>query len=148
MDTISEENKIEISSEALDNLNVTWRWTTFLSVLGFIFLGLIIVAGIATSLFLTVFKTQQTNLGIPESLMMVVFVIIGILCYFPVFFLFRFSKNIRDAIQNHDQRKLAKGFRNLRLFFAYFGILVILIISVYLILLLFAGASISILKGI
>ena len=68
MDTISEENKIEISSEALDNLNVTWRWTTFLSVLGFIFLGLIIVAGIATSLFLTVFKTQQTNLGIPESL--------------------------------------------------------------------------------
>ena len=148
MDTISEENKIEISSEALDNLNVTWRWTTFLSVLGFIFLGLIIVAGIATSLFLTVFKTQQTNLGIPESLMMVVFVIIGILCYFPVFFLFRFSKNIRDAIQNHDQRKLAKGFRNLRLFFAYFGILVILIISVYLIFLLFAGASISILKGI
>lgn len=148
MDTISEENKIEISSEALDNLNVTWRWTTFLSVLGFIFLGLIIIAGIATSLFLTVFKTQQTNLGIPESLMMVVFATIGILCYFPVFFLFRFSKNIRDAIQNHDQRKLAKGFRNLRLFFAYFGILVILVISVYLILLLFAGASISILKGI
>jgi hypothetical protein len=148
MDTISEENKIEISSEALDNLNVTRRWTTFLSVLGFIFLGLIIVAGIATSLFLTVFKTQQTNLGIPESLMMVIFATIGVLCYFPVFFLFRFSKNIRDAIQNHDQRKLAKGFRNLRLFFAYFGILVILVISVYLILLLFAGASISILKGI
>ena len=148
MDTISEENKIEISSEALDNLNVTRRWTTFLSVLGFVILGLIIVAGIATSLFLTVFKTQQTNLGIPESLMMVVFATIGILCYFPVFFLFRFSKNIRDAIQNNDQRKLAKGFRNLRLFFGYFGILVILIISVYLILLLFAGASISILKGI
>ena len=148
MNTISEENKIEISTEALDNLNVTRKWTTFLSILGFIFLGLIIVAGIATSLFLTVFKTQQTNLGIPESLMIVVLATIGVLCYFPVFFLFRFSKNIRDAIQNHDQRKLAKGFRNLRLFFAYFGILVILVISVYLILLLFAGASISILKGI
>jgi len=147
MDTLSEETKIEISSEALENLNVTRRWTTFLSVLGFILIGLIIVAGIATSLFLTVFKTQQTNLGIPESLLIVAFAAFGILCCFPVFFLFRFSKNIRDAIQNRNQRKLAKGFRYLRLFFAFFGILVILVISVYLIMLLFAGASISILKG-
>jgi len=148
MENIQDESKIEISSEALDNLNVARRWTTFLSVLGFIFLGLIIIAGLATSLFLTVFKTQQANLGIPESLMMVVFAAFGVLCFFPVFFLFRFSKNIRDAIQNNDQRKLVKGFKNLRLFFAYFGILVILVISVYLILLLFAGASISFLKGI
>lgn len=147
MENIQDESKIEISSEALDNLNVARRWTTFLSVLGFIFLGLIIIAGLATSLFLTVFKTQQANLGIPESLMMVVFAAFGVLCFFPVFFLFRFSKNIRDAIQNNDQRKLVKGFKNLRLFFAYFGILVILVISVYLILLLFAGASISFLKG-
>ena len=147
MENIQDESKIEINSEALDNLNVARRWTTFLSVLGFIFLGLIIIAGLATSLFLTVFKTQQANLGIPESLMMVVFAAFGVLCFFPVFFLFRFSKNIRDAIQNNDQRKLVKGFKNLRLFFAYFGILVILVISVYLILLLFAGASISFLKG-
>ena len=148
MDTISEENKLEIGSEALDNLNVTRKWTTFLSVLGFIFLGLIIVAGLATTLFLTTFKSKQADLGIPESLMIIVFIAIGALYFFPVFFLFRFSRNIRDAIQKHDQKKLAKGFRNLRLFFAYLGIMVILILSVYVVLLFFAGASISFLKGI
>ena len=148
MDTISEENKLEIGSEALDNLNVTRKWTTFLSVLGFIFLGLIIVAGLATTLFLTTFKSQQANLGIPESLMIIFFIAIAALYFFPVFFLFRFSRNTRDAIQKHDQKKLVKGFRNLRLFFAYLGIMVILVLSVYLVLLLFAGASISFLKGI
>ena len=148
MDTIPEESKIEIGSEALDNLNVIWKWTTFLSVLGFILLGLIIVAGFATTLFLTTFKSQQANLGIPESLMIIFFIAIAALYFFPVFFLFRFSRNTRDAIQKHDQKKLVKGFRNLRLFFAYLGIMVILVLSVYLVLLLFAGASISFLKGI
>jgi hypothetical protein len=147
MENIQDESKIEIGPEALNNLNVTRKWTTFLSVLGFIFLGLIIVAGLATSLFLTTFKSQQANLGIPEWLMFVVFIVIGILYFFPVFFLFRFSRNTRDGIQNQDPEKLAKGFRNLRLYFAYLGIMVILVITVYFMLLIFAGASISFLKG-
>jgi len=147
MENIQDESKIEIGPEALKNLDVTRKWTTFLSVLGFIFLGLIIVAGLATSLFLTTFKSQQANLGIPEWLMIVVFIVIGILYFFPIFFLFRFSRNTRDGIHNHDPEKLTKGFRNLRLYFAYLGIMVILVLTVYFMLLIFAGASISFLKG-
>jgi hypothetical protein len=147
MENIQDESKIEIGPEALKNLNVTRKWTTFLSVLGFIFLGLIIVAGLATSLFLTTFKSQQANLGVPEWLMIVVFIVIGILYFFPIFFLFRFSRNTRDGVQNRDPRKLTKGLRNLRLYFAYLGIMVILVLTVYFMLLIFAGASISFLKG-
>lgn len=119
----------------------------FLSVLGFIFLGLLVVAGLATSLFLTTFKTQEANLGIPESLMIIIFVVIGAIYFFPVFFLFRFSRNTRDAVQNFDQQKLSKGFRNLRLYFTYIGIMVIVVISIYIMLLFVAGASMSFLKG-
>jgi hypothetical protein len=147
MENIQDESKIEIGPEALKNLDVIRKWTTFLSVLGFILLGLIIVAGLATSLFLTTFKSQQANLGVPEWLMIVVFIAIGILYFFPIFFLFRFSRNTRDGVQNRDPRKLAKGFRNLRLYFAYLGIMVILVLTVYFMLLIFAGASISFLKG-
>jgi len=59
METISEDRKIEMGPEILSYLNSTRKWTTFLSVLGFIFLGLMIVAGLATSLFITAFKTQE-----------------------------------------------------------------------------------------
>jgi heme/copper-type cytochrome/quinol oxidase subunit 2 len=148
MEMTSDERKIELDSEILNNLNSTRKWTTFLSVLGFIFLGLIIVAGLATSLFLTTFKSQEANLGIPESLMIILFIVIGAIYFFPVFFLFRFSRNTRDAIQNLDRQKLAKGFRNLRLYFTYIGIMVIVVLSIYVMLLIFAGASMSFLKSI
>jgi hypothetical protein len=147
MESTSENKKIEIGTEILNSLNATRRWTMFLSVLGFIFLGLMVVAGLVTSLFLTTFKTQEANLGIPESLMIIIFVVIGAIYFFPVFFLFRFSRNTRDAVQNFDQQKLSKGFRNLRLYFTYIGIMVIVVISIYIMLLFVAGASMSFLKG-
>jgi heme/copper-type cytochrome/quinol oxidase subunit 2 len=86
-------------------------------------------------------------MGIPESIMILVIIIVGFIYFFPVFFLLRFSRNIRDAIQNLDQKKLLKGFRNLRLYFTYIGILVIVVLTIYALGLLFAGASMSFLKG-
>ena len=147
METSSEDKKIEMGPEILDQLNSTRKWTMFLSVLGFIFLGLLIVAGLATSLFLTTFKTTEANLGVPESMMILIFIIVGAIYFFPVFFLFRFSRNTRDAIQNLDQQKLKKGLRNLRLYFTYIGIMVIVVLTIYAVALLFAGASMSFLKG-
>jgi heme/copper-type cytochrome/quinol oxidase subunit 2 len=148
MESEQEDRKIEIGSEILNNLNSTRKWTTFLSVLGFIFLGLLIVAGLTTSLFLSAFKTQKANLGIPESMMIIFFVVIGAIYFFPVFFLFRFSRNTRDAIQNFDSKKLLKGLNNLRLFFTYIGVMVIVVLSIYVVALIAAGASISFLKGV
>lgn len=148
MESVQEERKIEIGSEILNKLDSTRKWTTFLSVLGFIFLGLIIVAGLTASLFLTTFKTQEANLGIPESAMIIIFVVVGAIYFFPVFFLFRFSRNTRDAIQKLDSKKLSKGLNNLRLYFTYTGIMVIVVLSIYVIALIAAGASLSFLKGI
>jgi heme/copper-type cytochrome/quinol oxidase subunit 2 len=148
MESVQEDRKIEIGSEILNDLNSTRKWTTFLSVLGFIFLGLLIVAGLTTSLFLSTFKTQEANLGIPESVMIIILITVGAIYFFPVFFLFRFSRNTRDAIQNLDKQKLAKGLKNLRLYFAYFGIMVIVAMSIYVVALIAAGVSLSFLKGI
>jgi uncharacterized membrane protein len=147
METPSEERKIEIGTETLNHLNSTWKWTMFLSILGFIFLGLIIIAGVVTSTFLTAFKTQEANLGIPESLMIIILIVVAAIYFFPVLFLFRFSRNTRDAIQNLDKRKLEKAFRNLRTYFTYIGIMVIVVLSIYFVALFAAGASMSFLKG-
>jgi len=142
------ENNMELGPGDLKNLNSTRKWTMFLSVLGFIFLGLLIVVGVATSTFLTAFKSKEVNLGVPESLMIVLFIIIAAIYFFPVLFLFRFSRNTRDAIHNHDKLKLEKAFRNLRTYFTYIGVLVIIVLSIYLLALVVAGSSMSFLKGV
>lgn len=142
------ENKMELGPDDLKNLNSTRKWTMFLSVLGFIFLGLLIIVGVATSTFLTAFKSKEVNLGVPESLMIVMFIIIAAIYFFPVLFLFRFSRNTRDAIHNHDKLKLEKAFRNLRTYFTYIGVMVIIVLSIYLLALVVAGSSMSFLKGV
>jgi len=147
METPSEEIKMEIGQEALKNLNSTRKWTMFLSVIGFIFLGLLIVVGVTTSTFLTAFKSKEVNLGVPESLMIISFIIVAAIYFFPVYFLFRFSRSARDAVQNHDKLKLEKAIRSLRSYFTYIGILAIIVISIYVIALIASGASMAFLKG-
>ena len=147
MESNQESGKIEIGPDTLNNLNATWKWTMFLSVLGFIFLGLLIVFGLATSTFLTAFKSKEVNLGIPESMFIVVFIVVAAIYFFPVFYLFRFSRYMRDAIQMLSREKLDKAFKNLRIYFTYIGILVIIVLSIYLIAIVMAGASVSFLRG-
>lgn len=147
METSAEERKLEIGPDILKNLNTMRIWTTFLSVLGFILIGLFIIAGIATGMFLTTFSTTKAALGIPESMVIILLFVSGAISLFPVVFLFRFSKNIRDAVQNNDQQKLDRGIRNLRKYFAFIGILVIIAITAYALGLIYAGASMSFLKG-
>lgn len=147
METSPEERKLEIGPDTLRNLNTIRIWTTFLSVLGFILIGLFIIAGIATGMFLTSFSTTKATLGIPESMVIILLFVAGAISLFPVVFLFRFSKNIRDAVQNNDQQKLDRGIRNLKKYFTFIGILVIIAITVYAVGLIYAGASMSFLKG-
>jgi magnesium-transporting ATPase (P-type) len=148
MHTTSEENRMELGPEALRNLNATRKWTMFLSVLGFIFLGLLIVAGIATNTFLSLFKTEEVNLGIPESFLLIMFIVISVIYFFPVFYLFRFSRSARDAVQNRDIIKMEKAFKNLRIYFTYIGVMAIIVISIYLLALAAGISSMSYLKGI
>ncbi len=71
----------------------------------------------------------------------------GAISLFPVLYLFRFSKNIRDAVQNNDQQKLDSGIKNLKKYFTFIGILVIIALAAYALGLIYAGASMSFLKG-
>lgn len=130
------------------NLNASRKWAMFLAVVGFIVLGLMIFLGIITGAFLSAFKSEDVTLGIQENIIAVMFIVFLLIYFLLVLYLFRFSKSARDAIQNHDRKKLEKTFKYLRKFFTLAGILVISIILVYLLILIISGASLSLPKGI
>jgi len=147
MENLQEIRKMEISPETLNNLNAIRKWTTFLSVFGFIFLGLLIAFGLVTSTFLTVFKLKETNPGLPETIMIIGFFVAAVIYFFSILFLFRFSINIRDAVHEQDMKKLDKAFKNLRTFFTYIGIILIITLSIYIVALIGTGSSVSFLMG-
>ena len=93
------------------------------------------------------FSTTRETLGIPESMVVILLLVAGAISLFPVLFLFRFSKNIRDAVQDKDQQKFDRGIRNLKKYFTFIGILVIIALAAYALGLIYAGASMTFLKG-
>jgi len=140
--------KIEIEQETLAHLNTTRKWAMFLAIIGFIFLGLMLIIGLLAGTFLSAFKTGAKSSVIPESLMFIPVLLIGVIYFFPVLFLFRFSKFMHHAIQNLDKVEFNKALKNLKAYFAYIGILLIIVLSLYLVILVVAGSSLAFLKGL
>ena len=148
METPPENKKIEIEQPTLKQLNTARKWAMFLAIIGFIFFGIMIVVGLIAGTFLKAFSSGENNFGINESLMFIPVILIAAIYFFPILFLFRFSKFISKAIKTLDKLYFHKAIKNLKYYFAYIGILVIIVLSVYFIILIVAGSSVAFLKGL
>jgi len=147
METFTEIRKIEIEQESLNYLNTTRKWTMFFAIIGFIFLGLLLIAGLVAGTFLSVFKSPEMGGGIPQILVFVLVLIMALIYFFPILFLFRFSKHTANAVQTLSKEELNKAFRNLKSYFVYIGVLLIIVLVIYFIVLVVAGTSMAFLNG-
>jgi len=148
MESSPDSRKIEIEQKTLDNLNTIRKWTMFIAIIGFILLGLLLIIGLIAGTFLSAFKLGETGLGIPESLGLIVLFVVAVIYFFPVFFLFRFSKHTGNAVQTLNKEELHKAFKNLKSYVVYLGVLIIIGLSIYVMALVFAGSAIAFLKGL
>ena len=142
----NEEKKIEIGQDTLNILNTTRKWTMFLAILGFIGIGVLLGAGVVAGLFLSVFNTTDTKLGFPESLIIIIVIVLALISFFPVLYLFRFSKHTTEAVRTHDKEKLHEAFWNLKAYYVYVGILIIVVLVLYLVFFIALGASVPFIK--
>jgi hypothetical protein len=148
MDNSEEIRKIEIDQKTLKNINSIRKWTMFLSIIGFIVLGLIIVLGLLAGTFLTVFNTAKTGTGFSESILFFLLMLLAIVYFFPGIFLFRFSKHAAIAVHNIDAQEFYKAIRNLRFYFTFVGVLIIFNLMIYIVVLIAEGTSMPFLKSL
>jgi len=98
-------------------------------VAGFIFIGLMIIAGLVMTTFLsTVFavagKPYMAYLGL-------IYVAISLIYIMPVIYLYRFSTLAKRAIRNFDSDEIMNALRNLKSHFKFVGIFTIVIFVLY-----------------
>jgi hypothetical protein len=127
------------------HLQETARWGKFLSIIGFIMCGLVAVGGIFFSTILTSFMSRSegyegaslntTGLG---AVMAFVYIIFGVIYFFPCLFLFRFSTQMKTALNANEQDRLNNAFQNLKSLFRYVGIITIIVLALYGLLLVIA----------
>jgi len=158
MENLQEEKKVEVGKEALDYLNTTRKWTMFFAILGFVIIGLMLLSCIAAGVLFRLFtglsgmegmedlESAGLMAGGAEILLIVFMVIFSLIYFFPLYYLLRFSQHTRKAIKTLSGEELTRAFRNLKSYWLYIGVLVIIILSVYLIIFIIAGTSMAFLS--
>ena len=135
------DSQLTVSPMASGYLNETGRWGKFLAILGFCFIGLMVLIG----LFAGSFVAQATGDGsIPGFAFTLLYLVIGALYFFPVYYLYKFSKQVRTALARKDNKELDSAFENLKSHYKFLGIAMIIVLAIYAVALLgglLAGAA-------
>jgi hypothetical protein len=158
MENVQENTKMEISQDSLGYLNTTRKWTMFFAILGFVCIGLFLLFSLFAGSLMSGFTSGASEMegfegmgaagGFASWIITVTALIFTVIYFFPMFFLFRFSRHMSNAIRNLDAAEMQLAFKNHKLYWQYLGILVIIILIVSLIVMLVAGASFAFLSGV
>lgn len=121
------------------HLSETARWARFLAIFGMIVLALGLVVSLMGATIFTRFfgfptgieDDTNTSLGAMRIGMVVGTIITLAIFFFPLLFLLRFANDMRRALVTNDQARLNQSFQNLKVYFRYLGILVIIFLVLY-----------------
>jgi hypothetical protein len=138
---------LQVDEVSKSHLREAARWGTFLSIMAFIGMGLLLlmftIAG-AQMATLSGGNNLYNMLGVTGTILYFA-VIIGIYIY-PVYALLRFSTNIKAGINTADQQRFNKGLAYLKGMFKYMGILTIIMLALSVLIIvvaIFAAAAFS-----
>lgn len=99
-----------INDLSRDFLMETAKWTKLLSILGFIGIVFMVIGGV---------------------LLTTVYLVLAAIYVLPIYYLYNFSKNIKNALIFNNSNALDDAFLFLKSHYKYVGILSIVIISLY-----------------
>ena len=130
--------ELQIDQQSISYLGETARWAKFLSIVGFVMCGIMIVAAVFAGTIMATFSRFGNNdalgstMGYSGVLISGIYIVLALLCFFPYLFLFNFSVKMQSALRNNDQTNLNISFSNLKSCFKFVGILTIIVLSFYL----------------
>ncbi|SFP83714.1 DUF5362 family protein [Parafilimonas terrae] len=118
------------------------KWAKFLSIIGFIICGLLVLTGVFSGSFFASLAQADNELNAMGSIGSTFFAMWFILCallyFFPSYYLFNFASKMQIALRNNDQISLNDSFKSLKSCLKFWGILLIIILCFYALAIVFA----------
>ena len=143
-------NDLQISPASQNFLSEADKWGKFLSVIGFIFCGFIIImAFLAPALYSKLpFFSELTGSTAEAASTIITIIYIGfaIILFFPCYYLNKFSSKMRLALSSVNQENFEESLRNLKSLLKFYGIFTIIILSFYVLIFIVATLGVA-LKG-
>ncbi|WP_396601412.1 DUF5362 family protein [Algibacter sp. R77976] len=138
--------ELEVGDEIKGLLKETSSWTYFLSILGFIGIGFMVVFGLFFGVIMSATGAMGAanpydSLGFSMGYLGLIYVVLGLVYFFPILYLFNFSRKMKSALSTSNNDSFKSAFTNLKSHYKFMGIFTIAIISIYI--LVFIGAFAS-----
>lgn len=128
-----EENELILTKADRNNFLETAKWGKFLGIIGFIMSGFVVLAGL--SMFGGAFDEVYPGIG---GGIAIIYLLASLLYIFPSLYTYRFSTKLKEGLQQNDQELCSDAYNNLRKLFLFMGIMTIIVLSLYLLIILFA----------
>lgn len=136
----SEPAGLSINEQAYRFLKETAKWCSFLSILGFIGIGILVIIalffGAMMASLSSMGASNDFNAALGGGFFTVLYLIMAVLYFFPVYYLYKFSVNMKTALYKKDEETLTKAFEYMKSHYKFVGIFTIVMLSLYLLLLI------------
>lgn len=121
---------IQVDNETQKNISSAGWWAKLLAILGFVFMGIMLIAMLAIGLSANFSEAFEDLIDIPASAFfaiilisgLIVIVVVGVLCYL----LFRGANLTRRGLQHNDQAIFNEGLVAYKNYFIVYTVFVLL----------------------
>ena len=128
---ITELEQLTLTSRAKGFLKETAKWCKFLSILGFIGLGLLFLSSFFIS---TIYGSMPQATSMPFNLgtaMTIIYMLMIVIYIFPLYYLYQFSVKLKKAVTSKDDEVLESAFEMLKSHYKFVGVFTIIMLSIY-----------------
>ena len=123
-------DQIVVSESALGYLNATRPWVKFLAIVGFVFIGLMVIVGLIMTFAFSALPAQPGTPALFGPIFGVLYILMAFLYVMPCLFMYRYAKAIA-AIPGTGQGALEEALKNQKSFWKFMGILMIVVLCLY-----------------
>lgn len=138
----SGEPKLIIDTTIKNLLMEVAKWGKFISIVGFVFCGIIglialVIIFAGGAMFSKLSPIGARLGGGFTEIIGVIYLVFALIYYFPSKYLYDFSAYVKQAILIDDQESLNYAFSRMKSLFRFWGILLIVMLSIYALMIVF-----------
>jgi hypothetical protein len=115
------------------------RWSKFLSIVGFIFTGLMVLAAFSMNSIMTAMSQMPAYSGLAKfgsAGLTILYLMIALLYFYPSYLMYKYANSAKHAVLYGDQPSLSVAMSKMKSIFKFWGILTMILVGIYVLMLL------------
>jgi hypothetical protein len=134
----NQNNEIKLNEAALTFLRESAKWSLFLAIIGFVGIGIMVIAGLFMGTLMSSLpmgNEMEGGMGSPFKMMpsfiAVFYIVFALIYFFPIYYLYKYANQTKMALQSANSDLLSEALGYLKSHHKFLGIMMIVVLSLY-----------------